>query len=702
MNSRTKTSLPWHENGKIRSDPFTTSDYQLNSAYDLANDLLMESFIGGPLDGVSVTNSYDGFLRRTNLTALGTGILSQTTYSYTNDSRLRSVMDGSVNSASYSYVANSPLVSQIVFQQSGTTRMTTTKQYDYLNRLTSISSANSQLPAPISYSYNYNPANERTKNLLADGSYWVYQYDSLGQVTGGNKYFRDETPVPGQQFGYSFDDIGNRKQTSAGGDQTGGNLRVANYTVNNLNQITVRDYPGTNDVIGIALATNSVIVNGQTAWRKGEYFWSTVHTNNATSAAWENVTVASGGTTNNGNLFVPQTPEHFSYDADGNLTNDGRWSYTWDAENRLVGMAVNTNVGPQYQLNFIYDAKGRRIQKTVVVSGTPVSTNNFLYDGWNLIAVLSPQSSVLQSFVWGSDLSGSMQGAGGVGGLLEVSYYGSSTTNAFVAYDGNGNVMALVNAADGTSVANYEYGPFGETIRTTGALAKDNPFRFSTKFQDDESDLLYYGYRYCCSSDGGWLSRDPIAELGFVQTSPKEEPPNQRHKIDYVEQLLRLLHVADPALVEKVNGQFATIDVNRIPYVERDGANPYAFVANNPVSGYDSLGLIKVCIRPIQHLSCLYPAIVHCFLDLEDGTTFSYDSKGIHADPDPNNPKKKCVDVSPSSITAPFVGFAVQVDKISGDWPGEKGHCCKWVDHLLIAVGSAGVESYFPGYHLPP
>ena len=99
-----------------------------------------------------------------------------------------------------------------------------------------------------------------------------------------------------------------------------------------------------------------------------------------------------------------------------------------------------------------------------------------------------------------------------MGGLLEVSYHGTAITNAFVAYDGNGNVSALVNAADGTMVANYEYSPFGETIRSTGSLAKNNPFRFSTKYDDDESDFLYYGYRYYKASTGTWLSRDPAGE----------------------------------------------------------------------------------------------------------------------------------------------------------------------------------------------
>jgi YD repeat-containing protein len=69
-------------------------------------------------------------------------------------------------------------------ERSGTTRMTTSKQYDYLNRLTGISSSGSAgVPPAIFFNYNYNNANQRTKDTLADGSYWIYGYDSLGQVT---------------------------------------------------------------------------------------------------------------------------------------------------------------------------------------------------------------------------------------------------------------------------------------------------------------------------------------------------------------------------------------------------------------------------------------------------------------------------------------------------------------------------------------
>ncbi len=463
-----------------------------------------------------VTNGYDSDLRRTALTALNsTTPLLQQSFGFDNASRLSTVSDGNGNSGTYSYLANSPLVSQIAFEHSGMTRMTTTKQYDHLNRLTAVAST-PPAGSVVSFSYGYNSANQRVRDTLADGSYWLYQYDSLGQLTSAHKYWSDETPVAGQQFDYAFDTIGNRTQTKTGGDPHGWNQRVADYTVNDLNQYTSRNVPGYLDILGVSFATNTVTVNGNTAYRKGEYFWDELPLDNSAGALWTNVTVAATGQGSiSGNKYVPQTPEQFGYDADGNLTNDGRWAYTWDAENRLTGMKVNRNVGPQYQLSFVYDPEGRRIEKILMLAGVPVSTNIFLYDGWDLIAELGPNDTPIRTYMWGNDLSGSPQGAGGVGGLLEESYYGgSTTTNCFVAYDGNGNVAALVNAADGSIVANYEYGPFGELIRQTGPMATANPFRFSTKYQDDESDLLYYGYRFYDPSTGRWLNRDPLGEQG--------------------------------------------------------------------------------------------------------------------------------------------------------------------------------------------
>jgi len=221
---------------------------------------------------------------------------------------------------------------------------------------------------------------------------------------------------------------------------------------------------------------------------------------------------------------------------DGNLSSDGTWTYEWDAENRLRAMTMTNVAGiadaNRLRLECAYDYQGRRVAKTVKTWGGSsfgnAVTQRFVYDGWNLLAILNSQSADLVSFVWGQDLSGTLDGAGGIGGLLWVSEIanGQIADSHFAAYDGNGNATALVAAGSGTPTARYEYSPFGETLRATGPMASANPFRFSTKYADGETGLIYYGYRYYNAAMGRWVSRDPIAEEGgihlyaFVESDP--------------------------------------------------------------------------------------------------------------------------------------------------------------------------------------
>ena len=135
----------------------------------------------------------------------------------------------------------------------------------------------------------------------------------------------------------------------------------------------------------------------------------------------------------------------------------------------------------------------------------PSTTSLCVYDGWNLAATLNAQLSVLQSFVWGTDVNGSLSDAAGIGGLLLISDLG---TNCCVGYDGIGNVVVLVNSADNSIAARYDYSPYGELLRKTGPLATDNPFRFSSKFCDDESGLVCYPHRFYSPQLGRWVSYD--------------------------------------------------------------------------------------------------------------------------------------------------------------------------------------------------
>jgi RHS repeat-associated protein len=122
-----------------------------------------------------------------------------------------------------------------------------------------------------------------------------------------------------------------------------------------------------------------------------------------------------------------------------------------------------------------------------------------------------PNNALVRAYTWGNDLSGTPQGAGGVGGLLMVKPAGANAM--FAAYDGNGNHTSLVDAVTGNFQARCEYGPFGELLRMTGPQSAANPFRFSTKYADDETDLVYYGYRFYNPSTAIFSDRNVLENL---------------------------------------------------------------------------------------------------------------------------------------------------------------------------------------------
>lgn len=438
------------------------------------------------------------------------------------------VSDG-LNEASYEYVAHSPLVGNIALARNQQPVMTTSRQYDNLNRMTRIEALNAQSAPLNSWTYECNAVNQRTAVTNADGCYWIYGYDRLGQVTSGKKHWPGGQVVAGEQFEYVFDDIGNRKLVKTGGDAFGQSLRTASYTPTLLNQITQRVVTPFVDVLGYANSAATVTVNNQAVLRRGEWFRAELGLTNADGPAALDLTtlaVLRQGTngdltaTNTGRVLAPRTPETFVHEADGNLAQDGLWDYTWDGENRLTWMISRSEVPERSRrwLEFRYDDQGRRISKTVSnrVSGSWsfLTDHRFVYDGWNLLAVVGPDLQPLMTFAWGLGLSGTPQGAGGVGGLLWVTILPQSTNESatfFACSDGNGNVTELVGVS-GTTTARYEYAPFGEVLRASETGGFLNPVRFASKYHDTETGLVYYGLRYYRPSTGTWASRDPAGD----------------------------------------------------------------------------------------------------------------------------------------------------------------------------------------------
>ncbi|MGV3659641.1 MAG: RHS repeat domain-containing protein, partial [Prosthecobacter sp.] len=142
-------------------------------------------------------------------------------------------------------------------------------------------------------------------------------------------------------------------------------------------------------------------------------------------------------------------------------------------------------------------------------------------------------SAVNRTFLWGPDLSGSMTGAGGVGGLLSTTYQGITYQ---VCSDANGNVTCLVPVSGtgaGTLVARFDYDPFGNRVTNAGPNVELCPFGFSSKYLDGESGMINYGFRSYSISKGRFISRDLLEESGGLnlQRFTSNDPVNN---LDYL------------------------------------------------------------------------------------------------------------------------------------------------------------------------
>ncbi|ACB76347.1 hypothetical protein Oter_3067 [Opitutus terrae PB90-1] len=420
----------------------------------------------------STAGEVPGRYRGITLTAAGSSdLIHFTSYGYDSSGRIQKVTSPA-GVFTYGYVPNSNLLETITSPVHTATNV-------YQPRGTSILSRTNAVGQNVisRYGYTLNALGQRTA-MISSGSAFpqpshvAYQYNEKGEVIVGNRFEGADPANPGAAIAadshfYRYDDIGNRKLSGRGAEADP--IESSSYTSNLLNQYTE-----------ISLSA----LNAQ--------------------------------------------PSTLVHDPDGDLTDDDRWHYTWNGENRLIAMETQPAAVllglPKQRLEFAYDYQGRRVHKKVLVAEgstgnwSLVTDLGFAYDGWNLIAENSATgspSTVNRTYTWGLDLSNELQGAGGVGGLLAVTDGEATPSSRFTAYDANGNVTQYLDSS-GVINAHFDYSPFAETVRATGFFTPDASFRFSTKYADLETDLLYYGLRYYSPPMGRWIGRDALEEQGGV------------------------------------------------------------------------------------------------------------------------------------------------------------------------------------------
>lgn len=397
---------------------------------------------------------------------------------------------------------------------------------------------------------------------------FTYGYNARGELihATGKLGSTDGPPLPGRDYEFDYDTAGNRRETRIDGTPSSYLGGVSLPGGNALNQSWRRDtvrgrLSGTKNPDADVQIAGATVQQNQTSryWDAVLDSWGRFAEVNVRSFRF-----GQEQSRNTWTLVRPAT-ETFEYDEEGNLTADSLWRYTYDAENRLIRIATRSPAEwsmlgwhtppPSRELTFKYDHLGRRVEKISRREGETLFQRRFLYAGWNLIAEFELANGTPQmrrTYAWGLDVSGSLDATAGIGALvLQTLHQGGTRTHYHVVNDGHGNVAALLDL-QGNASATYEYDPYGRPLRaegpTSGELlgqadqAGDNPFRYSSKYQDRETGLYDYGLRYYDPSLGRFLNRDPLGEAG--------------------------------------------------------GTNLYAFVGNNPVNRWDYLGLEEQRFRP--------------------------------------------------------------------------------------------------------
>jgi RHS repeat-associated protein len=197
----------------------------------------------------------------------------------------------------------------------------------------------------------------------------------------------------------------------------------------------------------------------------------------------------------------------YTYDHNGNTTSKmdstGTTQYTWDFENRLTSVTLPGTGGT---VSFKYDPLGRRIYKS-----SSSATSIFAYDGDNLIEETNSSGAVVARYA--------QQGLN----IDEPLAMLRGGTSSYYQLDGLKSVTSLSTMA-GALAQTYTFDSFGRQTASSGSLT--NPFQYTGRESDIETNLYFLRARYYDATIGRFLSEDPIAFKGgmdfyrYVRNNP--------------------------------------------------------------------------------------------------------------------------------------------------------------------------------------
>jgi RHS repeat-associated protein len=455
----------------------------------------------------------------------------------------------------YQYDAAGNVTNRTLRGLSGFTQVISTRyDYDLMNRLTLVTNA-------LAYaSYSYDRGRLATK-LYGNGDWVSYQYDLESRLTNLAIW---GSGLMLQQFGYTYDAMGMmRSQESKSLLGAGYSNQRIDYGYDAVYQLTsevVRVNGGaavtnrwTYDTAGNVKTASgpfgqaTAIVNADselTRWTQGvqqitatgqvdpgansnNWFASTASAQGHSAPvsmqdgsfgivgvpvnAGANVLTAivqdvSGNTATQTATFSVVSPPSttFSYDANGNMTNSSAGVspasvYSYDAENRPTTVTSNGVT----ELQCWYDGAGHRIAKREIVNGQ-TNTFQYVWDGWNLVAVLGEDGTLKEYYTRGVGI------AGDIGTLVAVTQYSGGSPIASYHLHNNHRGDVIMARQGTNTLATLDYAPYGELRSQAGSYAPR--FCFSSKEYDGVTGLYHFPYRYYAPQWARWMTRDLVDE----------------------------------------------------------------------------------------------------------------------------------------------------------------------------------------------
>ncbi|MDO8803425.1 MAG: RHS repeat-associated core domain-containing protein [Elusimicrobiota bacterium] len=364
--------------------------------------------------------------------------------------------------------------------------------YDALNRVIEINEHNR------AHRFNYDPVGRITQRTSPNGVVGIYNFDSAGRLE--KLEHRKSDGILLNKFAYTYDSNSNRTSVT---DSVG----KYDYAYDKLDRLVKAVFP---------------------SGRTQEFTYDHVGNRTRLAQLWpEHLAKANGitGTPVNGNVSETIT---YTYDEADRMLSAGDKAYAHDATGRLTRIQAPPNITTTFDYDG-FDRPARIAGLKDALTGAALPTNEFFYAP--MLPSLSFTPAPLGSRIKKTDSQGVAQfildNTGNVLAELDanravkrqylhalkldepLSMTDEHNHTYYYLPDGLGSVSMLTDIL-GDPVQNYNYEPYGKSNVT----ARDkNPFKFTSREYDPDSQLQYNRARYYAPELGRWITPDPLASL---------------------------------------------------------------------------------------------------------------------------------------------------------------------------------------------